>query len=415
MAIYHFSAKIVSRSAGQSVVASAAYRSGELLHDRRIGQAFDYTRKEGIEHSEILAPSGAAPWVFDRQQLWNAVEFAEKRKDAQLAREIEIGLPVELGRDEQVAVIKDFAQRTFVAKGMVVDFSLHGDNPENPHAHLLLTTRELTPEGFGAKRRDWNAKAELVAWRAQWAEVANERLARAGLELRIDHRTLERQGIELVPGRKLGLSLERQQSPHLTENLARRVAEQRAIAAENGERILENPGLALRAITHHQATFTERDVAKFLHTRTEGAEQFQAVFLKVTTSPELVALGFDDRGKTRYTTKEMLGLELGLLERADRLTRTREHVVTERHLGQVLAEGRLSEQQRAVLEHVTGERDLAVIVGVAGAGKSTMLGCARHAWEAEGFTVRGAALSGIAAENLEYASGMTSRTLASWE
>lgn len=416
MAIYHLSAKIVSRAQGQSVVAAAAYRSAELLHDQRVGQRFDYTRKTGVEHREILAPEGAPEWVQNREALWNAVEAVERRKDAQLARELELGLPVELTKEEQVALLRDFAQRTLVSKGMVVDLSLHRDNPENPHAHLLLSTRELTAQGFGAKRRDWNDKAELVGWREQWADVANEHLLRAGLEIRIDHRTLEAQGIDLVPGRKLGLSLERQQSPHLTENLARRVAEQRAIAAENGRRVLADPQIALNALTHHQATFTEREVAKFLHTRTEGAEQFQAAYLKVTTSPELVRLGIDERGQSRYTTKEMLGLERELLERSERLAGERGHIVSAAHREQVLVqERRLSEEQRAALAHVTAGADLTVVVGVAGAGKSTMLGCARQAWEAEGLTVKGAALSGIAAENLELSSGMAARTLASWE
>jgi Ti-type conjugative transfer relaxase TraA len=416
MAIYHLSAKVVSRAAGQSVVASAAYRAAENLHDQRLGQTFDYTRKTGVEHTEILAPQNAPSWVQDRAALWNAVEQVERRKDAQLAREIELGLPVELTKDEQIALVRDFAQRAFVSKGMVVDLAVHRDNPENPHAHLLLTTRELTPEGFGPKRRDWNDKAELLTWREQWAEVANEHLARAGHAIRIDHRTLEAQGIDLVPGRKIGLSAERQQQPDLPRNLAEKVAEQREIAAENGRRILEDPNLALQVLTHQQATFTQRDVARYLHTRTDGAEQFQAAYLKVTTSPQLVKLGHDERGRDRFTTREMIGIEREMLDRSERLAGNRQHVVSADRRAQVLAEGRqLSAQQRAAFEHVTGGTDLAVLVGVAGAGKSTMLESARRAWEAGGYSVKGAALAGIAAENLENASGITARTLASWE
>jgi Ti-type conjugative transfer relaxase TraA len=415
MAIYHLSAKIVSRAKGQSVVAAAAYRAAENLYDQRIGQTFDYTRKQGVEHSEILAPEKAPEWVHDRERLWNEVERAERRKDAQLAREIEIALPVELTKEQQIALMRDFAQRSFVSKGMVVDFSLHLDNPQNPHAHLLLTTRNLTADGFGLKRRDWNAKTELLAWRQQWAEVGNEHLARAGLDLHIDHRTLEAQGIYLVAGRKLGLSAERREQPDLPRNLADRVIEQREIAAENGRRILEDPRLALRALTHTQATFTERDIAKYLHGRTDGAEQFQAAYLKVTTSAELVTLGVDERGQTRLTSREMVNLEHGMLERAERLAAGHEHTVSAAHRAQVLADGRLSAQQREAFEYITGQGDLAVMVGIAGAGKSTMLDSARRAWEASGYTVKGAALAGIAAENLENASGITARTLASWE
>jgi hypothetical protein len=288
MAIYHLSAKIVSRKEGRSVVAAAAYRSGEALHDQHVGQTFDYTRKAGVEHTEILAPPDSPSWIHDREALWNAVERVERRKDAQLAREIEIGLPVELRKEQQVELLRDFTQRTFVSTGIVADIALHRDNPENPPAHLLLTLRDLTPEGFGTKRRDWNTRhAELLKWREQWAEIANEHLLRAGLEIRIDHRTLEAQGIDLLPGRKLGLSIERQQQPDLPRNLAERIAEQREIAAENGRRILENPHLALRALAHTQTSFTARDIAKYLSGRTYGAEQFSAAYLKVTTASEL--------------------------------------------------------------------------------------------------------------------------------
>ena len=287
MAIYHLSAKIVSRKEGRSVVAAAAYRSGEVLHDQHVGQTFDYRRKAGIEHTEILAPNESPHWIHDREALWNAVERVERRKDAQLAREIEIGLPVELTRERQVELLRDFTERTFVSTGMVADIALHRDDIENPHAHVLLTLRDLTTEGFGTKRRDWNARAELIKWRVQWAEIANEHLLRAGLEIRIDHRTLEAQGIDLVPGRKLGLSVERQRQPDLPRNLAERIVEQREIAAENGRRILEDPSLALRALAHTQTTFTARDIAKYLSGRTYGAEQFSAAYLKVTTALEL--------------------------------------------------------------------------------------------------------------------------------
>ncbi|MGH7744471.1 MAG: MobQ family relaxase, partial [Candidatus Dormibacteria bacterium] len=168
MAIYHLHAKMVKRSEGRSAVGAAAYRSGSRIHDERIGYSFDYTEKPGVEHSEILAPEGAAAWVYDRSVLWNTVERVERRKDAQPAREIEIALPVELTKESQVELMREFVKHTFVSQGMVADFAIHRDNPENPHAHLLLTTRTLTETGFGWKRRDWNTKSELLAWRSQW-------------------------------------------------------------------------------------------------------------------------------------------------------------------------------------------------------------------------------------------------------
>ena len=415
MAIYHLHAKIVSRGAGRSVVAAAAYRAGAELRDEQVGLTFDYTKKSGVDHAEILAPDGAPAWVIDRGALWNAVEAVEKRKDAQLAREIEVALPIELTKAEQVALVRDFAMQQFVAKGMVVDLAVHRDNPDNPHAHLLLTTRQIGPDGFGAKRRDWNDRAQLEQWREAWATLTNEHLLRAGHDVRIDHRTLEAQGSELTPGRKLGIGVARQDGEALPRYLADRVAESRQIAADNGARIVEDPAVALRALTHQHATFTHHDVAKFLHGRTEGAEQFQAAYLKVTTHDEVVRLGTDERGRERYTTREMLGLERGMLEAAERLAGRDRHGVSAAHREAALRDGQvLSAEQEAAFGHVTGNRGLALLVGVAGAGKSTLLEKARVAWEAEGLTVRGAALSGIAAENLEAASGIRSRTLASW-
>lgn len=416
MAIYHLHSKMVSRADGRSVVAAAAYRSGELLYDQHAGKTFDYTRKAGVEYSEILAPPEAPSWVRDREKLWNTVEQVERRKDSQLAREIEIALPIELDKNQQVALLRDFVRDTFVAQGMVADVALHLDNAENPHGHILLTTRNLTSTGFGLKRRDWNARTELMEWREAWAGTANRHLAHAGLDIRIDHRTLEAQRIDLVPGQKIGLSLERQRQPDLPNSLLERIAEQREIAAENGRRILEDPGLGLRAITHTQATFTERDIAKYLHTRTDGAEQFQAAYAKMTTTPELVRLGVDDRGRVRFTTQEMMGIERGMLERSARLAAAPGHAVSRAHQEQALAEGRsLSAQQRAAFEHLVGESDLRALVGIAGSGKSTLLDSARRAWEAAGYSVKGGALAGIASKGLENSSGITSRTLASWE
>jgi MobA/MobL family protein len=283
MAIYHLTAKIVSRARGQSAVAAAAYRSGRALSDKRYGLIQDYTHKEGVEHSEILAPDDAPAWVHDRERLWNEVEAFEKRKDAQLARELEIALPVELTRREQEALARDYV-RNFIAKGMIADLNIHRDNPENPHLHVLLTMRRISPEGFGPKERAWNAKERLLEWRANWAELANAHLARAGHAIYIDHRTLEAQEIELIPGQKIGVGLERRKEPSLPSYIAERIAESERIARANGAIIIADPAVALRALTHQRTTFTHQDLARFLHTRTHGADQFNEAFLKVTSA-----------------------------------------------------------------------------------------------------------------------------------
>ena len=427
LAIYHLTAKIVSRARGQSVVASAAYRAGQALRDERYGMIRDYTHKAGVAHSEILAPDDSPSWVHDRQQLWNRVEAGELRKDAQLARDFEIALPIELTYPESVALMRDYIAQQFVAKGMIADFAIHRDNSDNPHAHVLLTMRKATAHGFGPKERGWNAKANLLHARAAWAEHANEHLAKAGHDIRIDHRTLEAQQIELIPGRKIGLSRARQTaaadmstSPStapkkLPPHVADRIAEQQRIATENGALILSDPTVVLHALTHQRATFTHHDIAKYLHTRTGNAAQFDAAFLKVTTSNDLIALGRDDWNRLRYTTRDMLIAEKSLLAHAAAMTTRHGHGVAPHRQASALNQTTLSPEQRAAFDHVTAGRDINAIVGVAGSGKSTLLAAARHAWEAEGLTIKGAALSGIAAQNLEQASGIQSRTLASYE
>lgn len=200
MAIYHLSAKVISRAGGRSSVAAAAYRSGGRLRDNRQGVEHDYSRKGGVVHTEILAPETAPDWMQDRDQLWNAVEAVERRRDAQLAREIEIALPRELGPGARLELIRGFVQRAFVDRGMVADLAVHEgiarDGHGQPHAHVMLTMRELTGEGFGKKDRSWNAPDLLIGWRAAWAQEANVALEQAGRSERIDHRSLHEQYAE---------------------------------------------------------------------------------------------------------------------------------------------------------------------------------------------------------------------------
>ena len=205
MAIYHFSAQIISRSQGKSAVASAAYRSAEKIYDERIGETFDYARKDKVYDKEILAPQNAPEWVQERSQLWNAVEAAEKRKDAQLAREINIALPVELTPEQNQRILREYVQKHFVDKGMVADIAYHNMDGDNPHAHVMLTTRELDANGFGKKNRDWNDRKQLEHARKAWAKHCNRELERVGSRERIDHRSLEAQGIDRQPQIHVGV------------------------------------------------------------------------------------------------------------------------------------------------------------------------------------------------------------------
>lgn len=222
MAIYHFSVQIISRSNGSSSVASAAYRSGDKLKDERMGKIHDYSRKKGIEYSEILVPSNAPYWAKDRERLWNEVEIIEKSKNSQIVREINVALPKELSLEEQIKLVKNFVQDTFVNNGMVADISIHDNKKGNPHAHIMLTVRAFDEHGnWIAKSKkeyildedrkkiklksgvyksrkidmvDWNKKEKLENWRMMWAVYTNDSLEKNGINERIDHRSLIEQG-----------------------------------------------------------------------------------------------------------------------------------------------------------------------------------------------------------------------------
>ena len=199
MAIYHHSTQVISRKGGQSACASAAYRSAEKLYNERDGITHDYGRKDGVVHSEILAPENAPDWATNREKLWNEVEKAEKRVDSQLAREVNIALPTELNREEQIKLVTDYAKENYVDRGMVADVCVHDKGDGNPHAHIMLTLRDIDRDGFGKKNRGWNEHSLATEYRKNWAEKVNHELEKRGHEQRIDHRSYKEQGIDLVP------------------------------------------------------------------------------------------------------------------------------------------------------------------------------------------------------------------------
>ncbi|MBZ6383004.1 MAG: Ti-type conjugative transfer relaxase TraA [Sphingomonas sanguinis] len=281
----------------------------------------------------------------------------------------------------------------------------------------MLAMRDVGPEGFGKKNRGWNSTELLKDWREAWSAHVNERMAELGLEGRIDHRSYEAQGIALEPQHKIGPAASRRPEQGLE---AERIEDHARIARDNGEKIIANPSIALDAITRQQATFTTRDLAVFAFRHSDGKEQFDQVMTAVRASPELVALGKDGRDQERFTSRDMIAVEVRLERAGDELAGRREHGLPAQAIAGAItragSEGLvLGDEQRAALEHITGPSGIANVIGYAGTGKSAMLGVARDGWERAGYTVRGAALSGIAAENLEGGSGIRSRTIASLE
>ena len=206
MAIYHLNAQIIGRKAGRSSVACAAYRSGEELVDARTGETHRFAGSERVAHAEIVAPSDAPDWARDRGQLWNSAEQRERRKDSQLAREFEVSLPRELSLAQQKELVRDWIRAEFTPAGAVADFAIHTDpKNHNPHCHIMTTMRPVSSDGWGAQKlRQWEDRSQIDHWRKSWAEHTNRALELAGREERVDHRTLEAQGIERKPTIKEG-------------------------------------------------------------------------------------------------------------------------------------------------------------------------------------------------------------------
>ncbi len=456
MAIAHFSAGIVSRGSGRSVVLSAAYRHCAKMEYEREARTIDYTRKQGLLHEEFVLPADAPGWVWsliaDRSvsggagAFWNKVEAFEKRADAQLARDMTIALPLELSAEQNIALVRDFVAIHILAKGMVADWVYH-DNPSNPHIHLMTTLRPLSDDGFGSKKvavigedgqpvRTLSGKILYELWagstddfnvlRDGWFERLNHHLALGGIDLKVDGRSYEKQGIDLEPTIHLGVgakAIERKAESQGVRPELERIELNEQRRSENARRIIRNPAIVLDLITREKSVFDERDVAKVLNRYVDDPTVFQQLMLKIILNPEVLRLQRDtiefatgEKVPTRYSTRPMIRLEATMARQAMWLSAKETYAVTEAVLDATFARHeRLSEEQKTAIERIAGPARIAAVVGRAGAGKTTMMKAAREAWELAGYRVVGGALAGKAAEGLEKEAGIESRTLASWE
>ena len=297
MAIYHLSTKPVARGVGRSATAAAAYRSAEIVEDHTTGQVFDYTRKRGVEHAEIVLPTECARqdinWARDRTALWNAAERAEKRIDARVAREYELALPHELSKVQRVALVRAFAEEIANKYGVAVDVAIHRAHREgderNSHAHVLTTTRSITATGLGAKTdielgdRDrakkglGRAAEEIKSIRARWAALTNEHLKEAQLDVRVDHRSLRDQGIDREPTVHVGPAVSGMERRGIETEVGNRVREEQRIeiqarleaAAELGRLEREQQQLSQSILV------MDRDLAAAKAARGKAAEKDQ--------------------------------------------------------------------------------------------------------------------------------------------
>lgn len=458
MAIYHLRAQVISRGNGRSAVAAAAYRHRtemKLDTDEEV-RVLRYTGiKEDLVFAEMALPPDAPKWIEklvegktaakSSEALWNAVEQSEKRVNGQLAREIVLALPLELTREQNIELVRDYVAEAFTMRGMIADWVYH-QKESNPHIHVMLTMNPLTEEGFGkrlAPRRDANGnivrvngqiqydnwagdKGLLKLWRKQWADNANRHLAQAGLDVRIDERSYKMLGIEVVPTTHLGPG---GHAIALRAGASELKAQADEARREAARRLLDEPDGALRLITNERSVFTQADMAKLVGRYTTSEAEANKLLAAAMDSDTLVRLVPDSVDlatgvvltEARYTTDAMLKIERDMMDAARRLRLVEGFAVKgeaiERALEHV-AEMRgfaLSAEQQEAVRYLSRDRAIAVVVGFAGAGKSTMLEAARRAWEAEGRRVIGGALAGKATAELQKSSGIVGRTLASWE
>ena len=457
MAIFHYSAQIITRGKGQSAVAAAAYRHGARMRFEREGRELSYEGKDEVVAGEVTLPADAPDWiaakltgtdrVADSAIVWNAVESFERREDGQLARELVVALPLELSRDDNIALLRELAAH-FNGRGQIVDWAYH-DMPDNPHAHIMLTLRPLTEDGFGAKtvplrdadgevvragegaksrivyRPFFGTKEDLKLERALWADLVNAKLEARGVAARVDHRSFADRDIPLQPTTHRGLAASQMRERGMeTDRFVDIAAREQA----NAEIIRRDPDVVLRLLTERESVFGSEAIAKALLTYVQTPELFTELLARVTASPSLVGLmpevaGRDDSPTEAalLTTRDFVRLETDMVARAIGLHGTEAAPLPYGLVEATIAESAarrgfaFSDGQIRALKAITGPTRLSLVLGRAGAGKSTLLAGAREVWEASGLRVVGLSLAGKAAQELERASGISSATLAAFD
>ena len=417
MAIEFARTHVITRSAGHTAVKAAAYRAGEKLNDARLGTVVDYShRKADVGHAEILLPAGADERLLDRETLWSTIELREdlhnRRATAQLALDHIVALPRELPPEQQIELVRSFAEGEFVSRGLVVDLAVHYHSKDNPHAHLLTTTRALEGSAFGLKARALSGKfysgqkipdAEQI--RHRWAEFQNGYFREHGIDAVVHNNDGQFQA-EVHLGPVHAMSLSGIETAKQSDNLSYISAREQAI--------LDRPDIVIERVSDRKSLFTRHDLYRELHALVNEPSVFAGVKAKLDEHPSLILI--ETPGRDYLTTQAVLETEQWIRAQGELLDRADDQMgISDRALEEVFREyAQLSEEQRAAVEHVVDANRLGIIVGLAGTGKSTVLAAVRTAYEAAGHRVTGLALAGKAAEELQHASGIESRTIASW-
>jgi ATP-dependent exoDNAse (exonuclease V) alpha subunit len=436
MAIYSLHVKTVSRSKGRSVVAAAAYRAAENIGDDRLGVVWDFTRKGGVLHSEIMTPKGAPEWAQDRSELWNAAERAEdkstRRSSATTGRDIILALPHELSHEQRVEAVREIAAALVERYGVAVDFAIHApdrhSDERNYHAHMLMTARRLGPAGFGAKTRELDSfttgPREIEAIRVTWERIGNRALARAGLDIRIDCRSFADQGLDREPTVHLGpiaSGMERNGDGSDLGDRNREARERNAqrdrlggdrdivsaeiidLAAERERRAQErelraairtqSPPRILDGLTERRSTFSRGDLNRELAKVIPDPQARAALTDQILALPDVAGLKETESAPvSRYTTRAVLAAETRVIDDATALAgSTRYGLAAAQGEAALNRHPLVTGERRAAFRHLTEAGGLAVLAGESGAGKSTTLAAVRDAYEAAGYRVIGMA------------------------
>jgi ATP-dependent exoDNAse (exonuclease V) alpha subunit len=294
------------------------------------------------------------------------------------SREVEFALPEELNRSAAIALAREFVEREFVARGMVADVNVHWGQ-RNPHAHVMLTMRELTRDGFGLKVTEWNRRELLGEWREHWADLANEHLLRSGLDIPIDHRSYKDQGVGLEPTSHLGRLVDEMRARGEQPERFRQLEQ---VRERNAWRIEQRPEIVFDNLTRRQSTFARRDIAREVFRYIDDGERFRNAMARLEASPELVTLGASGPlgEEIRYTTRSMLRVEERMAEIAFEMSAADRHPVGDTALLSTISKHpELSSEQREAVRQMTSARGIEVLAGLAGTGKSAAVAAAKDA------------------------------------
>jgi len=411
MAIAFARARYVSRSSGGNAVRSAAYNARAEIAAPATSQVFYFKHRGDLEHHQVLLPEGADPILSESAILWNAAEAAEKRKDAQVARELVLALPnnADVSLEDQVELARSFAIEHFVSKGVAVQLDVHAPHADpgeeqsvgegaNWHAHLLVTTRRVEGAGFeDRKARDLSpevrsvGKRKIVAegdlWGELWRAHQDRWFVEHGLGVRVD-------ATAAVPGEHLG--------PKRMRGVGSRAAARAEELRTANEVAARDPAAVLAALTRNTATFTERDLERYVLKHLPEKDRVAAT-VAVLTHPDLLALHDRDTGAAvgRFTTTTVRIQERAALADAAAVLGAGHHRgVVSAAQAAALAGRTLRPEQQEAFEHAAGAGGLKVIEGRAGTGKSYTLGAVRDAHERAGYRVVGLAPTNAVAQDM---------------